>query len=237
MISISSKAKFLSVACIGFALMLPQLSAHAQSTLEVEGDVSFLSDYTHRGLSRSGGGVAVQGNLYVYSDSGFSAGVFASSLDHDFFGYDGELELYVDYSGMVGAYDYKFSVGLDTFHGAGNTSGYGSFSASLARDFGLVYFNAGTSFSPSNREIGEGSSLYNYLDVDLPIPNPGGPNVSLGLHIGHESYEGPINKLDWGVGIYLELLDYEIALKYTGTNQTTIKGAGDRVFVSLKRYF
>jgi len=219
---------------VGFFSYVP---VNAQSKLEVEGDVSFVSDYTHRGLSRSGGGIALQGNLYVFSDNGFSAGVLASSLDKDFFGYEGEVEIYVDYSGTLGAYDYKFSAALDSFHGSGNTTGYGNFKASLARDFGLVYFNAGTSFVPSNREIGEGSSLYSYLDADIPIPNPNGPSLSLGLHLGYESYEGPINKLDWGVGLYLGVLDYELALKYTGSNRDNIKGSGDRVLVSLKRYF
>lgn len=231
---LSNKTKFLTIVCLGF---ISASNALAQSELEIEGDVSFVSDYTHRGLSRSGGGVALQGSLYVFSDNGFSAGVFASTLDNDFFGYDGEVELYVDYSGVMGAYDYKFSAGFDTFHGNGNSSGYGNFKASLARDFGLVYLNAGTSFAPSGREVGEGSSFYNYVSADIPIPNPDGPSLSLGLHLGHESYEGPLNKLDWGVGLYLGVLDYEVALKYTGSNRNEMIGSGDRVFVSLKRYF
>jgi uncharacterized protein (TIGR02001 family) len=237
MINHAKKIKHFATVCVAFFVMLSYSSVNAESEIEVEGDVSFVSDYTHRGLSRSGGGVALQGNLYIFSDGGFSAGIFASTLDKDYFGFDGEVEIYLDYSGMVGAYNYKLSMGLDSFHGSNNTTGYGNFKASLARDFGLIYLNAGTSFTPSNREIGEGSSFYNYIGADVPIPNPGGPNITLGLHLGYENYEGPINKLDWEAGLYLGLLDYEIALKYTGSDQNDIKGSGDRVFVSLKRYF
>ena len=237
MINIDTKMKYLFAAMVCVLSMAKAQPTLAQNELEVEGDVAFVTNYSLRGLSRSGGGVAVQGNLYIFSDNGFSAGVFASTLDRDFFGHEGEVEFYVDYGGTIGAYDYKLSAAFDTFHGSNNSTGYANFKASLARDFGRAYVNVGSSYSPSNREIGLGSSVYGYMDVDVPISLSNVPNLSFGLHAGYEDYEGPLAKWDWRAGLYLGVLDYELGLQYDGSDNDAIIGSGERVMLSLKAYF
>lgn len=238
MTTLKLKMKLLFIMLLAVSSISTASMSVAQDGVKVEGDVSFVTDYNLRGLSRSDGGVALQGGIYIFSDdSNFSGGVFVSSLDKDFLGHEGEVEFYVNYDGTIGAYDYKLSAKFDTFHGQGNSTGYASFNASLARDFGRLYVNAGTSYSPSKREIGLGSSIYGYLDVDVPIPMGDGPSVWLGLHAGYENFEGPLDKWDWGLGINLALLDYEAGLKYVGSDNDAIIGSGERVLFSLKRYF
>ena len=75
----------------------------APGDLTVTGNVALVTDYRFRGISLSGGDVAVQGTINVNHASGLYAGVWASSLEQDALDIYGstEVDLYAGWTGKV----------------------------------------------------------------------------------------------------------------------------------------
>jgi len=203
--------------------------------LDVEGDFNFVTDHIFRGVSRSGGEPAFQLTFDLVHEKGWYVGTFISNFQ-DSLGHEIETELYAGYLFTKGAYDFNLVVSYNSFHGAGDTTGYVEFRGSIARDFGLLYLTGGFAVSPDNREFGGGSSVYVFTAADFPIPVPSLPTMSLGFHVGHENFSGGFNKWDWSVGLFIDLAGLEWSIKYTDTNRN-FKGAGGNVLGGIRGYF
>src|SRR5688500_10708690 len=75
--------------------------AAAPSELTVTGNVALVTDYRFRGISLSGGDVAVQGSINVNHSSGLYVGTWASSLeDSAVYGHT-EVDVYAGWTGPV----------------------------------------------------------------------------------------------------------------------------------------
>ena len=61
-------------------LAAPALAQETRPALDVVGEIELLSDYRHRGVSRSDEDPAVRGALTLFHDSGLYAGARATSL-------------------------------------------------------------------------------------------------------------------------------------------------------------
>jgi|GEM_PF-1216628 len=219
-------------------------TAQAQegSPIQIEGDVTIVSDYDYRGLSRTSGKLALQGGLAAFDENGLYGGFLLSSLNDDFMGYDAESELYIGYGFAAGAYDLDVSLSLDSLHQigenqTGNTRHYGEIRGSIARDFGLAFIQLGAAYTPGNREYGLGQSAYSFAKVEVPLPLPQLPPSSLEFHVGYEAFEGVRDKLDWKVGLYMDLDIVEVGFKYYGTNRDSYAPASDSVVFSVRKYF
>lgn len=226
--------KFLSLFVVVTLGLQAAGPAHADG-LDIEGDFIFVTDHIFRGISRSGGEPAIQMTFDLVHEKGWYFGTFVSNFQ-DAFGHEIETEIYAGYLFSKGAYDFNLAVSYDSFHGAGDTTGYVEFRGSIARDFGLLYLTGGVAFSPDKREFGGGSSVYVYTAADFPIPFPSLPPMSLGFHVGHETFSGGFNKWDWSVGFYVDLAGLEWSVKYTDTSRN-IKGAGGNVLAGIRGYF
>lgn len=211
-------------------------NANAEGDITIETDVSVVSDYVYRGLSRSDSGWAVQGSLTALSDDGFYMGVFGSTLNNKFNDHDLETEFFGGYIFSKGAYDYDLSVSYDALHG-GEDEGYFEFRSSIARDYGIAYLKGGINYSPDGREIGEGDSIYGYTDLDIPLPISNIPPMSVALHLGYENYEGPLDKWDWSVGVFMEIIGIELGVWYHDVKDGTPLLSDNRVVFNLKKYF
>ena len=95
------------------------VKAQDDSPVEFEGDVTLVTDYDYRGLSRTGGKPALQGGLAAYDDNGLYGGFLLSSLNDGFMGYDAASELYIGYGFAAGAYDLDVSLSLDSLNQMG----------------------------------------------------------------------------------------------------------------------
>lgn len=227
-----SVIKFLFVVLVfGFQTASP---ARANG-LEVEGDFYFVTDHIFRGISRSGGEPAIQMTFDLVHEKGWYFGTFVSNFQDDF-GHEIETEIYAGYMFTKGAYDFNLAVSYDSFHGAGDTTGYVEFRGSIARDFGLLFLTGGMTFSPNNEEFGDGHSFYVYTAADFPIPVPSLPPMSLGFHVGYETFSGGFKKWDWSVGLYVDMVGLEWGVKYTDTNRN-FTGAGGNVLAGIRGYF
>lgn len=220
-----------------FALALPMdASAQSKGGLEIDGDVTFLSDYAFRGISRSSGDPSIQGSLIATHDSGLYFGGFAAWID-DFSGHDAELEGFVGYGTAMGAYNLDFSASIDSFHGNNDSTGYVDLRANISRDFGLLFARAGLAFAPDNREIGGGRSIYGFGEVAVPLTFKKLPPLSLEMALGYEDFEGGFDKWDWSAGLFAEVVSFELGIKYTDTNRSNFPGAKARWVLSLRKYF
>lgn len=212
----------------------PLLAASDEITIET--DLSVVSDYVYRGLSRSDSAWAIQGSFTALHDDGLYLGVFASSLDKNFNGHKLETEIFGGYSFSKGAYDYDVSLSYDALHG-GQDEGYAEIRGSIARDYGLAYLKGGLAYSPFSREIGEGDSVYGYVDLDIPLPIARIPPMSVAMHLGYENYEGPLDKWDWSVGIFMEIIGIEVGIWYHDVKDGTPLLSDNRFVINLKKYF
>lgn len=219
------------------ALAVPGATAVAQDAVfTLEADVGIKSDYDFRGISRSDKDFALQGGADLVHSSGLYLGAFISTID-DPFGHDVEFEAHLGYGTSSGAYDLDFRVNWDSFHGNGDSRSYLEFQGSVSRDYGLAYVTGGLSFTPDNREFGDGRSLYFFGEAEMPLPLPDFPPISLALHLGHENFEGSFSKWDWSAAVFAEVADLELGVGYYDTNLNNFRGADARFIFSIRKYF
>jgi uncharacterized protein (TIGR02001 family) len=208
----------------------------ADSEVTIETDVGLVSDYVYRGLSRSDSGWALQGTFTARHNGGVYMGVFMSSLDSDFNRHSVESEFFGGYTFSKGAYDYDLSISYDALMG-GAGEGYFETRASISRDFGVAYIKTGIAYTPWDREIGEGNSTYVYSDFDVPLPISNIVPMAVSLHLGYENFEGPLDKWDWGVGIYMEVVGVEFGVKYSDVKDGNPLLSENRLTFNLRKYF
>ena len=219
------------------ALCVPTATALAQdSKFSLSGDVGVVSDYLFRGVSRSDGDPAVQANIDLAHSNGFYLGAFLSSID-DLQNHHFEAEGYLGFGISDGSWEYNVSLGVDSFHGNNDSDAFLELRGTISRDFGFAYVRSGLYFSPDNREIGLGRSIYAFGEGDFYVPAPGLPPITLNMRIGYEDFDGGINKWDWGVGLFVEAGGVEWGLGYVDTNKRLAQGSRSRIVFGIKKYF
>lgn len=207
-----------------------------KSVITVLGDVALTSDYVFRGASRSQNDAALQGTLIVEHEKGYYAQLFASTMK-DAAGHDAEIEASVGFTQFLGLYSLDVSLAADTFHGNSVSTGYGEVRTKISRDFGFLYLRGGMSYAPTNREFGNGDSLYSFGEIEFPVPLKKLPPMSINMRLGYEDFEGGFEKWDWSVGFFTEFKGFELGLVYHDTNKGSF-AAGDRTFkIAFRKYF
>ncbi len=219
------------------ALCFPTTTALAQdSKFSLSGDVGAVSDYLFRGVSRSDGDPAVQANIDLAHSNGFYLGAFLSSID-DLQNHHFEAEGSLGFGISGDSWEYNVSLGVDSFHGSNDSDAFLELRGTISRDFGFAYVRSGLYFSPDNREIGLGRSIYAFGEGDFYVPAPGLPPITLNMRIGYEDFKGGINKWDWSVGLFVEAGGVEWGLRYVDTNKRLAEGSRSRIVFGIKKYF
>ena len=184
------------------------LAVSAPVTLPVVADVSanvaLTSDYRFRGISQNDKTIAIQGGFDFEDDSGFYAGVWASSVDFQIQTLDdatAEVDIYAGYGGDLG--DSGFAYDVNILHFA-----YPNSDDALSYDFteitvGVSYENYGfTVSSTSDYFAGSGDATYYNFTADFEIND----TCSFGAAIGKQSVE---DNLAWGTP---DWMDYKLAV-------------------------
>lgn len=154
------------------------------SDFTITGSAAIVSDYRFRGISLSGGDVAVQGSVGVNHASGLYAGVWASSLeDSDVYG-SSEVDVYAGWTGPIGS-GLNADVGmLYYFYPNGKVGDANVFEpyASVSGTFGPATAKLGVSYSWKQDALGGDDNLYLYSDFTVGVPNT---PISLSTHLGY----------------------------------------------------
>ncbi|GHF20974.1 hypothetical protein GCM10017044_14870 [Kordiimonas sediminis] len=206
----------------------------AISTVDFDAYVGVVSDYRDRGLSLSDKDPTIVGSVVGYHDSGFYAGVKGAWIA-DRRGNDAQAKFFTGYSFDKDAYTYDVFVDVDTIHGDGDSKFYPSVGASVARDFGLLYFRTGLSYSFDGRWFTpENDSLYGFFDLEVPIPNM--PEITVLTHVGYDNRVGRSDLMDWGVGLSAFVDQFELTVMYEDSSVNHPLGSGSVMF-GIRTYF
>jgi uncharacterized protein (TIGR02001 family) len=203
-------------------------AAHAG---EFSSTITATTDYDFRGVSLSAKDPALQVSLDWAADSGFYVGAWASNIDSgpDVDG-DLELDLYGGFSGET-AGGLGWDVGLVWYL-------YPDSSASATKekiaDYPEIY--AGISYGPFELKQWYSNDLFGadvdglYTEANASFELPAG--FTLGLHLGYnygDAFDG-FEYLDYSVAVGYTLGNFDLELKYTGTDLSGQDKITDDVF-------
>lgn len=212
-------------------MALGLLAAATAAQAEISATVTGVSDYDFRGVSLSAKDPALQASVDYSNDSGFYVGIWGSNIDYgnDVDG-DIEIDLYGGFAGETEAglgwdagivwYTYPDSDSSDT--------------KSKINDYPEIYFGLSYNFFEVKQwytnDYG-GTDLDGlYTEVNLGFELPA--NFALNLHGGYnygdifEDFE----YFDYAVGLGYTLGNFDLELKYTGTDLSGDDKITDDVF-------
>ena len=222
-----------SAALVAGGLSVPAVS----SASGFSANVGMTSDYRFRGISQNDKDFAIQGGFDYAHDSGFYAGIWASSVDFQIQTVDdasSEVDLYAGYGGEFGDSGIGFDVGVLTYQ-------YPNADSSLDYDFTEVYgglsyswtdeFSMGLNVAYTSDYFG-GSDDATYVSIsgDYDLGN----DWSVGASYGHQSVD---DNATWGtpdwddykvyVGKSLGGFDFELAAVGTDLSDRECFGGSD----------
>ena len=218
-----------------------------QSGLEVSGELSLLSDYRFRGVSRSDEDPALQAQLTISHGSGLYAGARGTTLK----GLDSfrlrdpafqdlgevELDLYAGYRADLGqGFDLDAGLLYYLFAGGDGATDYVEPYASLSYLIGPVYATVGAKYAPDLRAIGDEDMLYLFGQVDFTVPfRP----WSFSAQLGHQDWGRFGSYWNWSLGVEHQLRiegvpDTYVGVRYVDTNLPSLSGQDAGLVASLR---
>lgn len=193
-------------------LALPLLiAASGLAHAEVTATLTAVSDYDFRGQTQSSGDPALQGSIDWASESGLSAGIWASTVD---FGpgtdADVEIDFYAGYEMALGD-DLKWNIGgvYYSYQGDGDDVDY------LELSTGLSYkdFSAKVWYAPDFVNSDE-SAWYLEANYSFALPQ----EFSLDLHAGYNGGDywdlAGGEYFDYSIGVSRSFGNFDVALKW-----------------------
>ena len=154
------------------------------SEFTISGNAAIVSDYRFRGLSLSGGDVAIQGSIGVSHSSGFYVGTWASSMeDSAVYGHT-EVDIYAGWTGEI-ASGLTADVGLLYYaYPNGKVGDANVFEpyASLTAAIGPATAKFGVAYAWDQDSLGGDDNLYLFTDLGAGIPDT---PISLAAHLGY----------------------------------------------------
>ncbi len=212
----------------------PLVAAAEDSPHSLSGNVSLTSDYIFRGISQTGGDMAVQGGFDYAHSSGFHAGTWGSNVGwiEDFQGYNSgnmEIDLYAGYGNSIGDTGLSYDVGAIRYMYPGKKAAAVT-NADTSEIYGSLSWNWVTvkySYYVSDEVFGfadaDGSD---YLDLSASY-DIGDTGLTVGAHWGTFNFDN--NKAqdydDWKVSLTYDMgkmssvtSGFTLGVAYTDTN-------------------
>ena len=219
----------------------------AQGALDVSAEVSLLSDYRFRGVSRSDEDPALQAQLNLSHDSGLYAGLRGTTLKGlDSFRLrdpafrdlgDVQLDLYAGYRTDLGrGFDLDAGLLYSLFGGGEGATDYVEPYASLSYLIGPLYATVGAKYAPEQRSIGGEDMLYLFGQVDVAIPfRP----WSFSAQAGRQDWGRYGDYWNWSLGVEHQLQveglpDTYVGLRYVDTDLPSVSGQDAGLVASLR---
>lgn len=219
------------------------------SDFTLTGNVALVSDYRFRGLSYSGGDVAVQGSVGVSHSSGLYAGIWASSLEQDALDIYGSIEtdFYVGWTGEVTS-GLTADVGITLYaypNGSFGDADIWEPYASLTAAIGPATAKLGVNYAWNQDSLGGTDNFYVYTDFGLGIPDT---PISFSAHLGYTDGALSPNVLtltsgdggwDYALGATWNITkNLSLGATYSGVDGASINGFSDDTVVgTLKLTF
>jgi uncharacterized protein (TIGR02001 family) len=199
----------------------------------VSGGITLLSDYRFRGISRSDGGPAVQGQITVSLPNGLYAGGRGTTLKGVHALGDAELDLYAGYGATIGS-GTTLDAGLTyyAFPGGGGGTDYAEPYVSLSHTLGPVEATLGAKYAWSQKALGGEDQLYLFGQLEGGIPlTP----LTLTAEAGRQEGGRFGHYWNWSLGGRYAMGPIEGGLRYVDTDLRTIPGrrSGAGVVASL----
>ncbi len=205
---------------IALTSMFLIVSSYA-SAVEISSNASLSSDYIWRGMTQTGGDLAVSGGFDLSTDMGFYIGTWASNSSAAT-GASMELDVYLGFTGEM-AENMTYNIGYISIIYPGNNAAdfeeaYISFNI-----YGLnILYSDGQDNGPSYSEVG--------YAIDA---GPGTFNISYGEY--EKWGDNTLVGYDWSVGDFsVGFYYYDFEAKVGNTNNVT---DDDGAYVSLSRSF
>ena len=222
----------------------------AQGIFEVSGELTLMSDYRFRGVSRSDEDPAAQAGVMVRHESGIYAGARGTTLRGNdgfrlrspAFGQQGDVQvdLYAGYgTDLGGGFELDSGLMYYAFAGGQGATDYVEPYASLSYLIGPVYSTLGAKYAPSQAATGREDMLYLFGQVDVSIPfRP----WSFTLQAGRQDWGGYGSYWNWSLGgryhVQVEgLPNSEIGLRYVDTDLPTGPGRDAGLLLSWELTF
>lgn len=208
------------------------------------GNVAATTDYVFRGLSQTNGNAAVQGGA-DYTDGGFYAGAWASSLD---FGVDAaganaaadlELDVYAGFRPVwgnvtfdLGVIGYLYPGSTDDFSEYDYWEGYAkaSFSPVEGASLGVAaYYSPEFTTESGDAVYIEANGSWTLSDSFAISGAVGQQTVDTPIFAGEDQY------VTWNVGGTLTAGGFSFDMRYVGTDVENLAIADDRAVFTVKR--
>ncbi|MEA2998466.1 MAG: hypothetical protein QOK17_299 [Sphingomonadales bacterium] len=205
----------------------------AGAKTSVGGGVTLLSDYRFRGLSRSGGGPALQGQLNFSLPNGLYAGGRGTTLKGVRALGDAELDLYAGYGAAL-ASGTTLDAGLTyyAFPGGAGGSDYAEPYVSLSHTLGPVEATLGAKYAWKQAALGGEDQFYLFGQLEGGIPlTP----VTLTAEAGRQDAGRFGRYWNWSLGGRFAMGPLEAGLRYVDTDLRALPGrrSGAGVVASL----
>ena len=217
--------------------------------LDLTAEISLLSDYRFRGVSRSDEDPSVAASLGLVHDSGLYGGLRFTAIDgnDDFLRRnpafadlgDAQVDLYAGMGGRLGdGFEYDAGVQYYLFVDGPGATDYVEPYASLSYLIGPVYATAGAKYAPAQDALGGEDMLYLFGQVDVSIPfQP----WSFSARIGRQDWRFG-DYWTWSLGVEHQfqvegLPDTTVGLAYVDTSLGSAPGADAGLVASLRLSF
>jgi uncharacterized protein (TIGR02001 family) len=224
----------LAVAAAASACAEPEGDAAAPAEpparVRFSANLAVVSDYKSRGLSYSAGAAAIQGGFDIAERSGWSAGLWASTID-EWKGSTVEIDLYAARSFSFGATE--MSLGATAFvFPDGADANIGEVEASIARSVGPIDANFSIGYAWEQANLGDGDNLYVSLNGTTPLGRFAGVPLAMSGSVGYE--DGPFaiegTKIDSTLGLTADVEGVAFGVSYVYTNIEHVLGEPTWVF-------
>lgn len=220
--------------------------AEAPKEITVTGSAAVTSDYRFRGVSQSGGDVAIQGGITVSHASGFYVGTWGSSIDLGSLYGSTELDLFGGWTGAltsglttdVGVLYYAYP------NGTGGDSEFFEPYASVTGQVGPGKLKVGATYAwkqsalPNFAGNRKSDNLYLYGNLDVAIPST---PLTVSGHLGYTdgalapSYYSTSDRtgLDWSIGASATVYGpLSLSVSYVGVTGPSVDGYTDDTVVA-----
>lgn len=223
----SDMKKHLSTVLGATALGVVSMTA-TPAAAQIEGlsaNAAVTTNYIFRGISQSGGALAVQAGVdYAFGDSGFAIGAWASSIDFgNVFGEDtqAEVDLYGSYTLAI-TDALGLTAGFVTYNYPSSPTGvnynWQEYYAGLSYNFGVAALSGRVYYSPDYVNLST-SEIYLTGGVSVPVVSWLTLNGNIGYSVfDHAVYPIIDDYLDWNISAVATYDNFSLTLGYTDTD-------------------
>ena len=197
----------------------------------ISGNVSFVSDYSFRGVSQTGLLPAVQGGFDYESESGFSFGTWASNVNYGD-GTSQELDLYFGFSTeLTEGTSLGVTVIQFEYPGEGENYDYQEIAASL--DFSSI--SLGFVYSPAYLGVDDAHFTYLSAGYSTSLGESASLDLSIGLSdVDQDDFFGSENSyIDYSVGVSAPFYGVDVGVAIVGTDLDSGPESDARLILSI----